>query len=201
MLNYSDIKKFASNKAVFSRGETYFSSNRVSSLKSTDNFGLNWESRVIGSDSVYDVTVGLDKNSNIIDYRCHCNCAAFKQFSGACKHIIAVLIKLRDLQENGSISPEQENNFIFQNTETEAEKYKDVDIENMLDDLFHEKTKSLKKKTTKIQSNNTTSIRAVELLMDDYKTLEKSNYNKELLEISFELILTRLDPYLEYKVG
>ena len=147
MLNYSDIKKFASNKAVFSRGEDYFSSNRIISLKSTDNFGLNWEGRVIGNDSVYDVTVGLDKNSNIIDYRCHCNCAAFKQFSGACKHIIAVLIKLRDLQEKNSILPEQENNFIFQDTETETEKYKDVDIENMLDNLFHEKAKNTEKKS------------------------------------------------------
>ena len=109
MLNYSDIKKFASNKAVFSRGESYFSSGRISSLKSTDNFGLNWESRVIGENSVYDVAVGLDKNSNIIDYRCHCSCAAFKQFSGACKHIVAVLIKLRDLQENSLILPEQKN--------------------------------------------------------------------------------------------
>ncbi|MBP7979738.1 MAG: SWIM zinc finger family protein, partial [Sebaldella sp.] len=201
MLNYSDIKKFASNKAVFSRGEDYFSSNRIISLKSTDNFGLNWEGRVIGNDSVYDVTVGLDKNSNIIDYRCHCNCAAFKQFSGACKHIIAVLIKLRDLQEKNSILPEQENNFIFQDTETEAEKYKDVDIENMLDDLFHEKAKNTEKKANKTRSDNSSGIRAVELLMDDYKTLEKSNYNKELLELSFELILTKLDPYLEYKVG
>ncbi len=197
MLNYSDIKKFASNKAVFSRGENYFSSERIISLKSTDNFGLNWESRVIGANSVYDVTVGLDKNSNIVDYRCHCNCAAFNQFSGACKHIVAVLIKLRDLQENGSILPEQENSFTFQAMEAETEKYKDVDIENMLDNLFHEKTKS----PNETHCDNTSSIRAVELLMDDYKTLEKSNYNKELLEISFELILTRLDPYLEYKVG
>ena len=201
MLNYSDIKNFASNKVVYSRGEEYFASGRVISLKSTDNFGLNWESRVIGEYSIYDVTVGLDKDSHIVDYRCHCSCPAFKKFSGACKHIVAVLLKLRELQENESIIPEQKNEFIFHTEERKPEKYNDVDIKNMLDNLFKDKAVIPEKRTAQNRTHSSGNTRTVELLMDDYKTLEKSNYNKELLEISFELILTKFDPYLEYKVG
>jgi SNF2 family DNA or RNA helicase len=201
MINYSDIKNFASNNAVYSRGEDYFFSGHIISLKSTDDFGLNWEGRVAGTAADYDVTVGLDKNSHIIDYRCHCNCKAFTQYSGACKHIIAVLLKLRELQENNSIIPEKKNEFTFQTEKNRTEKYKDVDIKNMFDKLFKEKPSEPKKSEARGRSRGNGDVRAVELLMQDYRTLEKSNYNKELLEINFDLILTKFDPYIEYKVG
>lgn len=190
MLNYSDIRNFASNKGVYSRGEDYFNLEKIVNLKSTDTFGLNWKSLISGKYNDYNVSIGLDKNFNIAEYKCQCNCIAFSQYSGACKHIVAVLLKLHELQKNNMILPDIENSFLFETKEEQEDKYQDVDIEHMFNRLFEDKKTENKKNT-----------RTVELLMDDYKIMEESNYNKELLELTFDLHISDLYSHLEYRAG
>ncbi|SFH32210.1 Superfamily II DNA or RNA helicase, SNF2 family [Desulfotomaculum arcticum] len=94
MLKLSDqsIKELVENVQVFQRGGQYFKENRVTALKF--NKKELYLSALVAGEQQYEVEVGFSNNGEINDI--YCDCPAFYQYEGACKHIVAVLLAFRD---------------------------------------------------------------------------------------------------------
>lgn len=83
----SDILENTVNTATYARGLAYYSSNRVRNF-SFDEDSLTIVADVIGSKK-YRVKIELYQDSTVADYECEC--PAYYEYDGICKHIVAVL--------------------------------------------------------------------------------------------------------------
>jgi hypothetical protein len=81
--------EIATSSQVLLRGARYFQEGRVVDISIEDD---EVHAQVKGSE-VYDV--GLYFEGGDLEY-CECDCKAFEQYKGACKHIIAALLYLQD---------------------------------------------------------------------------------------------------------
>lgn len=80
-----EILQNASNAATYTKGVAYYREGRVRNLTS-DDFVIS--ANVIGSDE-YHVEIQLDLKGSMA--RCECDCPAYYEYNGSCKHIVAVL--------------------------------------------------------------------------------------------------------------
>lgn len=87
MLTDEKIKRAASNQAVYKRGVHYYRDGFVHDL-TFDAKKLNFTAQVEGSDD-YLIKASFDDTGRVTYYSCECQ--AFENYDGACKHIIAVL--------------------------------------------------------------------------------------------------------------
>lgn len=89
MLNYEiqDIIRASSSLAVFKRGNEYYKNNRVTRCTYAPEFERIY-ARVEGSEP-YHVDIRLD--DGFID-DAYCDCRAFHEYPGFCKHIVAALL-------------------------------------------------------------------------------------------------------------
>ncbi|MHB9095162.1 MAG: SNF2 helicase associated domain-containing protein, partial [Eubacteriales bacterium] len=100
-LTDSQIRKYAGNTAVYLRGHTYYTENRVTDFR-FDSDELTAYATVSGT-VPYDVEITLSHNGDIRNF--WCDCPAFSKYDGSCKHIVAVLIAFqRNLQNTRPIS-------------------------------------------------------------------------------------------------
>lgn len=83
------IRELATNSRIYTNGFAYYRENRVSNFY-LDKENLCVSAVVAGSDN-YEVEVCFSDTGEIIDM--YCECPAFYQYEGACKHIVAVLKK------------------------------------------------------------------------------------------------------------
>lgn len=98
--NTSDIKNCSSNSITYKRGIKYYNSNMVVKIniqkiqnKAGDGYSTKYTALVKGkSHSSYDTTVILNENGDISDFEC--DCPAFLENIGSCKHIVAVMLKI-----------------------------------------------------------------------------------------------------------
>ena len=81
---------------TYYKGREYFLSDRVKSVK-TNPTNDYFQSTVHGS-SDYTSSVNFNNMGNIV--ATHCNCPAYGKYYGDCKHIVALLLFLKDFQEN-----------------------------------------------------------------------------------------------------
>lgn len=92
-LRMQDISAAASNRATFQRGVEYYSQRRVSRLRivlDTEQGGTKLTADVNGGKYIYEIEINLNEKSEIME--CWCDCPAFYQYQGCCKHIVAVLL-------------------------------------------------------------------------------------------------------------
>lgn len=82
-----EIRSLADTKKVYDLGIAYALNDRVSQL-SLDSES-NVLSAVVMGTWLYDVRIVMRKNGSIASY--NCNCPAFEEYPGACKHVIATL--------------------------------------------------------------------------------------------------------------
>jgi len=89
MLNYEiqDIMRAASSLAVFKRGNDYYKKNRVTRCTYAPDLERIY-AKVEGSEP-YHVDIRLD--DGLID-DAYCDCRAFQEYPGLCKHIVAALL-------------------------------------------------------------------------------------------------------------
>lgn len=88
------IKKWCDSPSIFQRGLAYFNQGQVFGLEyEEDRNGVTWYANVNGSD-YYQVEVHI-QNPNI---HAECTCPAYDSRE-ECKHIIAVLLEIADMQE------------------------------------------------------------------------------------------------------
>lgn len=98
--NINDIKSFASNLKTFTKGLDYYNSGHVASIDIQASYDATLEeqvntytTKVKGSYcSNYDVSIKTDNDGNVFDF--DCNCPAFLENSGSCKHIVAAMLKM-----------------------------------------------------------------------------------------------------------
>lgn len=103
--NDNQIRKHAGSMAVFLRGNTYYLENRVQDLR-FDAEDLTLYAAVSGSTS-YDVEIVFSPAGEVRDYCCECQ--AFGNYEGACKHIVAVLIALQRNFAHGGVKSQEVN--------------------------------------------------------------------------------------------
>lgn len=84
-----DIKNLATNQKVFYRGMEYFDDGLVENFR-VEAVTNTFRAVVCGGEN-YQVEVTWDDQGNIDDM--FCECRAFVKYDGACKHIVAVLLK------------------------------------------------------------------------------------------------------------
>ncbi|WP_027365271.1 DEAD/DEAH box helicase [Desulfotruncus alcoholivorax] len=94
MLKLSDqaIMELVDNSQVFQRGWQYYKENRVTALKF--NKEELYLSALVSGEQQYEVEIGFSKDGEVYDISC--DCPAYFQYEGACKHIVAVLLAFRD---------------------------------------------------------------------------------------------------------
>ena len=97
MLTDKTIKDILQDNA-YERGLKYFRAGKVANLREKRFAKHCYTAVVSGSGGFsYQVDVDLDdKEKQIGD--CYCDCPAFASYQGACKHVAAVLLAIRDLQ-------------------------------------------------------------------------------------------------------
>ncbi len=98
--NINDIKNCAENSITYKRGVEYYNNNMVVKL-STQKIQNTTEEGCITKYSVlvkgksyssYDTTVILNDKGDIADF--DCDCPAFMENMGSCKHIVAAMLKI-----------------------------------------------------------------------------------------------------------
>ena len=98
VLNVTDrvIQGHATDITTYSRGHIYYLNKRVNSLHFLQD-DLTFHAKVRGND-IYDVSVSFSEDGNITSSSC--TCPAFSTYSGACKHIVAVLKLVQEKSES-----------------------------------------------------------------------------------------------------
>lgn len=87
MLSDSTIKNEASSAAVYNRGIRYYREARVKNIKFNKKYRC-FEATVQGENR-YDVAVYFNDDLMVDDYEC--DCPAYYEYEGACKHIVALM--------------------------------------------------------------------------------------------------------------
>lgn len=92
------IKTLATNSSVYARGEAYYDNHAITSYKYKDIKYGEWavDAKVRGDrGKVYEVSLYFEKD--LLDYM-DCSCAAFKNYEGACTHVVCTLLRYFDEQ-------------------------------------------------------------------------------------------------------
>lgn len=91
MLKDTEILRYVASRAVLLRGLDYLLEGRVGELK-FDQGDYTFTATVRG-EAKYTVNVGLDDKLRVRSYGC--DCEAYSKYSGACKHVAAVMQKIQ----------------------------------------------------------------------------------------------------------
>jgi SNF2 family DNA or RNA helicase len=97
--NINDIRALASNAKTFIRGTDYYNKNHVGKINIENIYDTTLEeevniysTKVLGSYfTSYDTSIKINNKGDILDYSC--NCPAFLEYSGSCKHVVATMLK------------------------------------------------------------------------------------------------------------
>lgn len=96
MFTENMIKNEATNNAVYKRGCQYYREGRVKKIEYNAE-SRSFEATVMGEEP-YDVELYLDENNYVDGYECEC--AAYYQYVGACKHIIALMKAVQESRKD-----------------------------------------------------------------------------------------------------
>ena len=96
-----ELLESKSNYVFIKRGEKYLQENRVKSIQfNKDNF--TFDATVLGSEK-YNVRVAFTKEGDF--HKATCNCDAFGSYwNTLCKHIVAVMLMIREKDNQGFFS-------------------------------------------------------------------------------------------------
>ncbi|WP_025028562.1 DEAD/DEAH box helicase [Caldalkalibacillus mannanilyticus] len=149
-LNTERIKQLSSSDTVYKRGKSYWMNGHVTKLRSETNH--LWKAKVIGSE-IYNVSIDFDTHEQINAY---CECPAHYSYDGFCKHIVAVLFRMKEKWE-------EEAGFLSE--------YKELVTPS-------QKTKS-------ILTKNTIHTQQMIKLFDKYRENNKNPTRREDLKVEF----------------
>lgn len=88
------IKQYASSVKVYYRGMRYYAAHAVSNV--TWNDSIKQYKGIVKGSNQYIVTVQVEEDGNMIY---SCNCPSHVKLSGACKHVIAMMLFIADYQQ------------------------------------------------------------------------------------------------------
>ena len=106
MISLTDgmIEKLAFSYQTYQRGLQYFKKKKVVDLE-FDQYSICVSARVNGSEP-YEVDVYFSKAGKVIN--AICECPAYYNYDGACKHIVAVLKTFQQMHGSGALSSKQQ---------------------------------------------------------------------------------------------
>ncbi len=91
-ITLSTIKADATNQQVYQRGEQYFQLNAIQNVHCIQR--ADWErvhAQVRGSgEKLYQASIELNEHGDVMGY--FCECMAFQEYPGACKHLVALML-------------------------------------------------------------------------------------------------------------
>jgi len=96
MLSEEVIKHQAATGSSYKKGCYYYETGHVDNIEFFSNENL-FVAQVLGRE-IYDVSIEFDTHNKIKSY--DCDCPAFYEYNGACKHIVAVLKTIKDEWDN-----------------------------------------------------------------------------------------------------
>lgn len=105
MLNINDelIRDVALNSNTIIKGKQYFLSKRVTSLQS--NKSQDMFRAVVAGTKKYQVDIYFEQG----DFKsAYCNCPAYDEYWGVCKHIVAVLLEIKRRDQQGCFKQQME---------------------------------------------------------------------------------------------
>ena len=104
------IKQYASSDRVYYRGMRYYAAHAVSNVTWNDN--LKQYKGVVKGSNQYIVTVAVEDDGDI---QYSCNCPSYVKLSGACKHVIAMMLFVADYQqrENAKVNFNEEDRVAY----------------------------------------------------------------------------------------
>jgi SNF2 family DNA or RNA helicase len=129
--NMIDIQMLSSTRATYQKGVTYFKNGRVTKVEYDPNYSA-YRAIVRGTNS-YKVVIYLDKQDDSIN-DIECSCPAFSNYSGYCKHMVAVLLYVQkygeiDLKSSLKEKPTIEKREI---TSTNSRPVLDMEVQKMI---------------------------------------------------------------------
>ncbi|OEH85027.1 hypothetical protein BHU72_06740 [Desulfuribacillus stibiiarsenatis] len=124
------IRNRCVKETTFDRGKNYYHLGKVDFVNETDVEG-NFQSVVSGSDPY---NISLEFNKHGVLERAKCDCPAFFDSPGHCKHIVASLFSLKDQVENPVLKGKEKNqeieqilDFFHQSSNEENQQLLDVE--------------------------------------------------------------------------
>lgn len=96
MLSEDIIKQQAAMGSSYKKGCYYYETGRVEDIEFISDQNL-FVAQVSGRE-IYSVSINFDAHYKIKNY--HCECPAFYEYNGACKHIVAVMKTIKDDWDN-----------------------------------------------------------------------------------------------------
>ncbi len=130
MFDKKRIRRLA-GRAVYDRGFKYFRDGLVHDLVREGDplHPHKFLARVHGT-KVYNTTVVLDENRDIVDYSC--TCPAIDEYDGPCKHVVALLLEVLAYFVEHDAEAEAEDEEELEDEEA-VEGLSEEDLERMLD--------------------------------------------------------------------
>ena len=87
----ADIFDHASSELVFKRGQKYYENGHVGKIKITNSKDeLEISAKVEGQYDDYQVNLVFEKDKHMFF---DCECPAYYEYTGACKHVVALMLK------------------------------------------------------------------------------------------------------------
>ncbi|UCZ54006.1 DEAD/DEAH box helicase [Bacillus shivajii] len=173
ILEEKDIEGLCDLPNTYKRGKRYFTEGRVDDFR-WDLHEECYKAWVVGSKS-YEVKINLYENGTIKG--CSCSCPAFQDFTGICKHIVAVLLYMK--KKHGS-----EGERVLSSTQHGLkEQLKDKEVVHRLKVKEPAQTKALPEMEMMKAKNFIHSFSEV------YYNKQERYREKELLSVQYELTL------------
>lgn len=147
--NIDDIKNCTENQITYKRGLRYYEDNHVGRLsleriynEETVGFENKYSAKVEGNfGKVYNTSVHIDNEGEIVKF--NCNCPAFIDNIGGCKHIVATMLKIYYNYNSKIVSF---NNVIFNdNNKATNHNYPLINLIDIFENKIKESVKIEKK--------------------------------------------------------
>lgn len=87
----------------YRKGKQYYDEGKVKEVRTNQNYNY-YVGNVHGS-SIYEVSASFDENGCLKDTSC--DCPAYWKYNGDCKHVVALLLLLKDLDRTGKLFPKE----------------------------------------------------------------------------------------------
>lgn len=128
-INESILLDRVGSYSTYMKGIRYYNEGRIIKLKSNAN--LDYFEGIVRGNSKYTVAIKFNGKGEIVST--DCTCPAYKKYLGDCKHIVAILQCIKDLDEEGKLFKKDEQSisniidFYRQNYEIEK-KYLNLEF-------------------------------------------------------------------------
>ncbi len=132
LITISDIHANTESMNTFRKGAKLFAQNRIEKceIKGNEIIGL-----VNGETDDYNVTILLDKNGTINEY--NCECVAFSEYPGLCKHLVAVALQIESKKDDANKASAPRSKKVMDSVQKGREVFKKPGSDPIVQEMIH----------------------------------------------------------------